>query len=157
MTSIVYIKSYMDDIQQPFERFLKFHRRQWTLYLLGCTAMAIGTIVSVLTPGDNPWFVLLPTGAFFGLMVLLAVVARVRHRAEFARESKRIWHDEWTLRGMNRAKGIALLAVIFAQAPLMFFMADLPKPSVAGMGGMTIAIGCGAMAAAFLYFTREPQ
>jgi uncharacterized membrane protein YfcA len=147
----------MNDIQQPFERFLKFHRRQWTLYLLGCTGMAIGTIVGVLTPGDNPRFVLFPTGAFFGLMIVLALVARVRHRAEFARESKRIWNDEWTLRGMNRAKGIALLAVIFAQAPLMFFMADVSPPSVAGMGGMTIAIGCGTMAAAFLYFTREPQ
>src|SRR5688572_3294558 len=122
MKFILYIKSPMNDMHQPFERFLKFHRRQWTLYLLGCTAMALGTIVGVLTPGDNPWFVLLPTGAFFGLMVLLAVVARVRHRAEFARESKRIWNDEWTLRGMNRAKGIALLAVMFAQAPLMFFM-----------------------------------
>ena len=147
----------MPNVQLPSERHLRFHRRQSIIYLLGCTAMAIGTMVSVLTPGGNPRFVLFPTGTFFGLMVLLAVAARVRHRAEFARESKRIWNDEWTLRGMNRAKGIALLAVIFAQAPLMFFMADVSPPSVAGMGGMTVAIGCGTMAAAFLYFTREPQ
>ena len=145
----------MPNLQLPSERHLRFHRRQWIIYLMGCTAMAVGTIVAVLTPGDNPRFVTIPTAAFFGLMIVLGLVERVRRRAEYEREGKRIWSDEWTLRGMNRAKGIALLTTIFAQAPLMFFMAYVPpKPSVVGMGVMTVALGCGTWAATYLYHTR---
>jgi len=148
----------MSTDQIPAERQLRFHRRQWFIYLMGCTAMAVGTIVGVIDPADMPGWVILPTGLFFGLMIVLAVVERLRHREEFAREGKRIQSDEWTIQGMNRAKGQALLMVIFAQVPLMFFMADVPaKPSVAGMGGMTIALGCATMAASFLYHTREPR
>jgi uncharacterized membrane protein len=143
-------------IELPEDRYLKFHRRQWTIYLMGCTAMAIGTMASVLDPADEPpsW-VLLPIGLFFGLMILLAVVARLRYREEFARERKRILSDEWMAQGLRRATGRAFLIVMLAQAPLMFFMADVPQnPSVAGMGGMTVALGCAAMAALYLYYTR---
>jgi hypothetical protein len=99
--------------------------------------------------------VTIPTDALFGIMIVLALVERVRRRAEFERETKRIWSDEWTLQGMRRAHGLALLVVIFGQGPLMFFMAYVPpRPSVVGMGAMTVALGCGAMAAGFLYQTR---
>jgi hypothetical protein len=47
------------------ERHLKFHQRQWIIYLMGCAAMAVGTIIAVLTPGENPEVVLVPTGVFF--------------------------------------------------------------------------------------------
>lgn len=140
------------------ERALKFHRRQWFIYLLGCTAMAVGTIVAVIDPADRPGWVILPTGLFFGLMIALALIERIRHREEFAREGKRIYSDEWTIQGMRRATGRALLTVILAQGPLMFFMAYVPEePSVAGMGGMTVALGCATLAASFLYHTREPR
>jgi hypothetical protein len=141
--------------EAPAERHLKFHRRQWLIYLMGCTAMAVGTIVSVLDPADKPGWVILPTGLFFGLMIVLGVVERIRHREEFARERKRIQSDEWTIQGMRRATGLALLTVILAQGPLMFFMAYAPEErSVGGMGGLTIALGCAVMAASYLYHTR---
>lgn len=145
----------MPNVQLPAERQLRFHRRQLIIYLMGCTAMAVGTIVAVLTPGDNPKIVLIPTCVFFGLMIALAVVERVRRREEYEREGKRIWSDEWTRRGMSRASKIAMLTMIFAQPPLAFFMALVPpKPSVAGMSMMTVALGCGTWAASYLYHTR---
>jgi hypothetical protein len=92
---------------------------------------------------------------FFGLLFLVTLVERLRHRAEFDREAKRIWTDEWTLRGMNRSQGIAMLTMIFAQPPLSAFMAYVPQePSVVGMSMMTIALGCGTWAGSYLYFTR---
>jgi hypothetical protein len=145
----------MIDINDSAERHLKFHRRQWIIYLMACTAIAVGTIIAVLMPGDNPRFVIAPAGALFGIMIVLALVERVRRRTEFQKERKRIWSDEWTVQGMRRAHGLAMMVVIFGQVPLMFFMAYVPlEPSVAGMGGMTVALGCGAMAAGFLYHTR---
>jgi hypothetical protein len=144
--------------QLPAERALKFHRRQWFIYLMSCTAMAVGTVVAVVGPAVKPGWVILPTGLFFGVMILLAVVERLRHREEFAREGKRIPSDEWTIQGMNRAKGRALLTVILAQGPLMFFMAYVPEePSVASMGAMTVALGCATMAASYLYQTRASR
>jgi hypothetical protein len=117
--------------------------------------MAVGTIIAVLTPGENPEVVLVPTFAFFGLMIVLSVVERVLRRAEYEREKKRIWSDEWTLRGMNRSKGIAMLTIVFAQVPLGMFMSYIPpEPSVIGMGMMTTALGCGTWAASYLYHTR---
>lgn len=148
----------MSNVQLPSDRFLRFHRRQWLLYLLGCSAMAIGTIVAVLLPGKNPGVVLVPTLVFFIPMIVLLLVERVRHRTEFEREGKRIYSDEWMLRGMNRARGIAMLVTIFAQAPLVFFMSYVPpEPSVPGVSGMTVALGCGTLAASYLYLTREPR
>ena len=147
------------DVQLPSDRFLRFHRRQWLIYLLGCSAMAICIILAALLPGkQNPEFVAVPTLVFFIPMIVLLLVERVRRRAEFEREGKRIHTDEWMLRGMNRARGIAMLVTMFAQAPLVFFMSYVPpEPSAAGMAGMTIAIGCGTMAASYLYLTREPR
>jgi len=145
----------MSTAQPPSERHLRFHRRQWFLYLLGCTAGAVGTIFVVFDPVDKPRIVLVPTLAFFGLMIVLALVERVRRRSEFERERVRIWSDEWTIQGLNRAKGIAMLTMVFAQVPLMFFMALVPpEPSVVGMGCMTVALGCGTWAASYLYQTR---
>jgi hypothetical protein len=140
----------------PADRHLKFHRRQWFIYLMGCTAMAVGIMISALDPAEKPTaWAIRPTLVLFGLMIVLAVVERLRHREEFARERKRILNDEWMARGMSRAAGRALLVAMFAQAPLMFFMAYVPKkPSVAGMGGMTIALGCATLAASYLYYTR---
>jgi hypothetical protein len=38
----------------------------------------------------------------------------------------------------------------------MFFMAYVPpEPSVVGMGMMTTALGCGVMAAGYLFHSRE--
>ena len=137
------------------ERHLRFHRRQWFLYLLGCTAMAVGTVVAVLAPGDDPRSVIIPTSAFFGLMIVLGVVEHVRRRSELEREGKRIRSDEWMLRGMNRAKRDALLTIVFVQVPLAMFMAYIPpEPSVIGMAMMTTALGCGVWAASYLYHTR---
>ena len=49
----------------------------------------------------------------------------------------------------------ALVTVILGQVPLMFFMAYVPEePSVVGMGTLTVALGCGAMAASFLIRSR---
>jgi hypothetical protein len=146
----------MSDVQVPAERALRFHRRQWIIYLMGCTAMAIGIVVAVLMPGDDPGVVIWPTVGLFGLMIVLAFVERVRHREEHRKEYARIMKDEWTLRGMNRALSVAFRTVIFGQVPLMFFMAYVPEePSVAGMGVGTVAFGCATWAASFLYHTRE--
>lgn len=152
----------MTNLELPSEHHLRFHRRQWVIYLLACIAMAAGTVVRVLIPEETtrPLFPLhsLPTFGLFALMILLSLVERVRHRAEFEREKKRIWTDEWTLRGLNRAQGIAMLTMIFAQVPLAFFMAYVPRePSVVGMCMMTGALGAGTWAATYLYFTREPR
>jgi hypothetical protein len=43
----------MPNAESPSEHHLRFHRRQWIIYLLGCTTMAAGTIVMVLAPGMN--------------------------------------------------------------------------------------------------------
>ena len=150
----------MTTVHLPSERHFRLHRRQWLLYLLGCTAMGVGTIVAVLTPGENAEYVLIPTGTLFALMFALGFVERIRRRAEFEREMKRIRQDEWTHRGLSRSVGIALRYVIFGQVPLMFFMAYVPpEPSVEGvalgMGMVTTALGCGVMAASYLYYTRE--
>ena len=149
----------MTDVHLPSERHFRLHRRQWFLYLLGCTAMGVGTIVAVLTPGDNSGYVIIPTFALFALMVAIGLFERVRRRTEFKREMRRIQQDEWTLRCHSRAVGQALLTVIFGQVPLMFFMAYAPpEPSIEGaamgMGLLTIALGCGAMAASYLYYIR---
>ncbi len=145
----------MPTVKLPSERHLRFHRRQWIIYLLGCTAMAVGTIIAVLTPGENPEIVLIPTGGFFALMIVLGLVTRVRWRSDFAREQKRIWSDEWTLRGMQRSSRNAVLTMICAQPALAFFMALVPpEPSVVGMSMMTVALGCGTWAASYLYHTR---
>jgi hypothetical protein len=115
--------------------------------------MAVGTVIAVFT--ENSQIVLIPTGGFFSLMFVIGFVERVRRRAEFEREMKRIQSDEWMLRGMNRAKGIGMMTMIFAQLPLMFFMALVPpEPSIVGMGVMTVALGCGSWAASYLYHTR---
>jgi hypothetical protein len=146
----------MPNVQLPSDRHLKFHRRQWFIYLLGCSAMAVGTLVAVLLPGeDDAAVVLIPTSGFFGLMILLGLVEWRRRRADFEREKQRIWSDEWMLRGMHRSLSFAFRTVIFAQGPLMFFMAYVPQePSVAGMGVMTVALGCATWAAGYLYYTR---
>jgi hypothetical protein len=145
----------MSEVHQAAEHHLKFHRRQFFIYLLGCSAMAIGTIVAVLTPGENPGIAVGPTMGFFALMVVLWVAERVRHRAEFKREFKRIVTDEWTQRGMHRSTRIAMMTMVFAQPPLSVFMAYVPEePSVVGMSMMTIALGCGTWAATYLYYTR---
>jgi hypothetical protein len=145
----------MTEIQLPSERHFRLHRRQWLLYLLGCTAMGVGTIVAVLTPGENPEYILVPTVTLFALMFALGLVERVRRRTEFEREMKRIQQDEWTQRGLTRSVSMALRSVIFGQVPLIFFMAYVPpEPSIVGMGCMTVALGCGVMAASYLYHTR---
>ena len=146
----------MADVQLPSDRHLRFHRRQWVIYLLGCIAMAVGTIIAVLMPGDDDArVVLIPTFGFFGLMVVLSAIEQVRRRTEFEREKERIWTDEWMLRGLHRSLGFALRTVIFAQVPLMFFMAYVPaEPSVVGMGVMTVALGCATWAASYLHYTR---
>ncbi len=145
----------MTEIQLPSERHFRLHRRQWFLYLLGCTAMGVGTIVAVLTPGENPEYILVPTVTLFALMFALGLVERVRRRTEFEREMKRIQQDEWTQRGLTRSVSMALRSVIFGQVPLIFFMAYVPpEPSIVGMGCMTVALGCGVMAANYLYHTR---
>jgi hypothetical protein len=88
-------------------------------------------------------------------MFALGFIERARRRTEFKREMKRIQKDEWIQRCMSRAVGKALLTVIFTQIPLVFFMAYVPpEPSVLGMGMMTTALGCGVMAAGYLYYTR---
>ena len=149
----------MTEIHLPSERHFRLHRRQWLLYLLGCTAMGVGTIVAVLTPGEQTGFILIPTVTLFALMFALGYFERFRRRAEFKREMKRIQQDEWIQRSLRRSVGIALRYVIFGQVPLMFFMAYVPPEPTAegvalGMGMMTMALGCGVMAASYLYHTR---
>ncbi len=145
----------MNNIQLPSERHLRFFRRQWLLYLLGCTAMAVGTIVAVLMPGVQPELIMIPMFSAFGLMVAIHLIERARHRAEYKQEMLRILQDEWTHYGLKRSQGIALLSVIFAQVPLACFMAYVPtEPSVVGMACMTVALGCGVLAAGILYYTR---
>ena len=145
----------MPTVELPAERYLRFHRRQWMIYLLGCTAMALGTIVAVLTPGENPEIVLVPTLGFFALMIALGLIERARRRLEFERETQRILKDEWTRQGMHRSLSIAMRTMVFAQPALGAFMTYVPpEPSVVGMGMMTIALGCGTWAASYLYYTR---
>jgi hypothetical protein len=80
---------------------------------------------------------------------------RARGGKAYDAESKRIRQDEWITSSMRISSRDALLAVIFAQGPLMFFMAYVPpEPSVVGMGMMTTALGCGAFAWSYLYRTR---
>ena len=149
----------MATVKIPSERLFKYHRRQWQLYLLFCVVMAIGTVVAVLMPGDNPSVVLVPTFGILTLMFVLHVVVRGRNASEYAIELKRIGQDEWIASSMKRSSGIALRAVIFAQVPLMFFVAYVPpeastESSVVGMGMMTTALGCGVFAASFLFHSR---
>jgi uncharacterized membrane protein YfcA len=145
----------MADIRLPSERHYRHHRRQWQIHLLFCAVMAIGTVAAVLVPGDNPGFVLWPAGVVLILMVGAGVMMRARGGKAYDAESKRIRHDEWITSSMRISSRDALLAVIFAQGPLMFFMAYVPpEPSVVGMGMMTTALGCGAFAWSYLYRTR---
>jgi hypothetical protein len=117
--------------------------------------MGVGNIVAVLTPGENPEYVLVPSVTLFSLMFALGFLEQARRRTEFKREMKRIQQDEWTQRGLRRSVSLALRTVIFGQVPLVFFMAYVPpEPSVIGMGLMTVALGCGVMAASYLYYTR---
>jgi uncharacterized membrane protein YfcA len=148
------------NIQVPSERHFRFHRRQWIIYLMGCTAMAIGAVAGLMPGYDGANVVLIPTAGFFGLMIALGLLERVRHREEYEREKKRILTDEWMLRGMNRSLGFAFRTVILGQVPLMFFVAYVPpepsvSSSVVGMGVMTVALGCAVWAAGYLYHTRE--
>ena len=145
----------MSNVKVPSERHLAYHRRHWQLYLLFCAVMAIGTVVAVLLPGDNPEIVLAPTAAVFMVMLAYYFAVRGRDTTEYNHELRRIEQDEWFASGRNWARRDALLTVIFAQVPLMFFMALVPpKPSVAGMGMMTTAVGCGAYTASYLLRTR---
>jgi hypothetical protein len=145
----------MSDAPLAAERLYSFHRRQFWIYLIGCSLMAVGTVVAVLTPGENPGIAVGPTLGVFTLMVVLGLVERVKHRAVFEREGRRIATDEWTQRGMSRARSVAMFTMVFAQPPLSLFMAYVPEaPSVVGMSMMTIALGCGTWAAAYLYYTR---
>ena len=140
----------------PSERLFKHHRRQWQLYLLFCSLMAIGTVVAVIIPGENPEFVLWPTSIVFALMFAIHLIVRSRNAQEFREESRRIRQDEWIVASLQRSQRQAFGAVIFGQAPLMFFMALVPpEPSVVGMGMMTTALGCGVMAAGYLFHSRE--
>jgi hypothetical protein len=148
----------MPDIRVPSEDHFRFHRRFWQVYLLFCAAMAIGTVVAVLLPGDNPAIVLVPAGGVLitlNLMIAHRLVARRRDVKEYDAELRRIGQDEWLALSRRKALRDALLAVIFAQGPLMFFMAYVPPaPSVVGMGMLTTAIGCGVYAGSYLHRSR---
>ena len=149
----------MADIKVPSERHYKYHRRQWQLYLLFCSLMAIGTIFAVLIPGEQPELVLAPTAVVFTLMFALHLVVRGRNATEYKEELTRILQDEWFATSANRSYRVALATVIFAQVPLMFFVAYVPREptvegSVLGMGMMTTALGCGAFAAIYLFHSR---
>ncbi len=140
----------------PSERLFKHHRRQWQLYLLFCVVMAIGTIVAVILPGENSEFVMVPASLVLALMVATQLILRSRNAQEYREESRRIRQDEWIVASLQRSQRQAFGAVIFGQAPLMFFMALVPpEPSVVGMGMMTTALGCGVMAAGYLFLSRE--
>ena len=54
----------MPTIQLPPNATSSSTGRQWIIYLMGCAAMA-GTIIGVLTPGENLEVVFVPTGVFF--------------------------------------------------------------------------------------------
>ena len=140
----------------PSERLFKHHRRQWQLYLLFCVVMAIGTIIAILLPREDPEIVLVPAVLVFALMFALHLIERARNAEEYQEELRRINYDEWMIASRNRSLRLALLTVIFGQVPLMFFMSLVPpEPSVAGMGMMTTALGCGVFAAGYLFHGRE--
>lgn len=118
--------------------------------------MAIGSVIAVLLPGENPEVVLGPAGLVLALMAALHLIVRGRNAEEFKGEFRRINEDEWIVATRDRSQRLAFLAVIFAQVPLMFFMAYVPpEPSVLGMGLMTTALGCGVFAAGYLFYSRE--
>jgi uncharacterized membrane protein YfcA len=145
----------MSTIKLPSERHLKYHRRQWQLYLLVGAVMAVGTVVAELLPGENPEVVLGPAAAVFMLMLALYLVVRGRDTSAYKEELTRIMQDEWFASSRNRSRRDALLTVVFAQVPLTFFMAYVPpEPSVVGMGMMTTALGGGVFAASYLFRTR---
>ncbi len=145
----------MANIKLPSERHFRYHRHQWQLYLLYCTVIAIGTIVAVLTPGENPEFVIGPALVVFLLMFVLHLAVRGRNATEYYEELRRIAGDEWFASNQRSSGRVALLTVIFAQVPLMFFMAYVPpEPSVFGMGLMTAALACGTFAASYLFYSR---
>lgn len=140
----------------PSERLFKHHRRQWQLYLLFCIVGAVGTVIAVLLPGDNPRVVQVPTLFVLAVMFVLHLIVRVRNAEEYQAERRRIYEDEWILGSLHRSQRQALMAVIFSQVPLMFFMAYVPpEPSVVGMGMMTVWVGCAVMAGGYLFHSRE--
>jgi uncharacterized membrane protein YfcA len=142
----------------PSERLYKHHRRQWQRYLLFCVVSAVGSVIAILIPGEseNPKVLLMPVLSVLALMVAAHLVARWRNAAEFREETRRIVSDEWIQGSLHRSQRQALMAVIFGQGPLMFFMAYVPpEPSVFGMGMVTVMLGCGVMAGGFLFHTRE--
>ncbi len=147
--------SVMTNVQMPSERHFRYHRHLMLLYLLLCTVMAVGTVVAVLTPGENSEFALVPEAIVLVFMTALTLVVRGRRGKDHKREMRRIWQDEWLIRCQDRSRRTALLTVILIQVPLMVFMDYVPpEPSVVGMGSMTIAVGCGAFAAGYLYHSR---
>ncbi len=145
----------MTNVQLPSERHFRYHRHHMLLYLLLCTVMAVGTVVAVLTPGENSEFALVPEVIVLVFMTALTLVVRGRRGKDHKREMRRIMQDEWIIRCQARARHTALLTVILVQVPLMPFMAYVPpEPSVFGMGSMTVAVGCGVFAAGYLYHSR---
>jgi uncharacterized membrane protein YfcA len=141
----------MSDIRVPSEQFFQYHRRYWQLYLVYCVALGAGTLVAVLIPGQQPLIVVVPALVVAGLLVIYRFVVRRRDAKTHDEQLKRIERDEWVIQSRSRARRDALLTVIIAQGPLMLFMGGVPdKPSVAGMGMMTVALGAGVYTASLL-------
>jgi len=146
----------------PAERHLRIHRRQWLIYLTSCAAIAVGTYVALMIPVNRRLVFLISIVAVLGLLALvglLVLAERARHRAEYEREQERIRGDEWVQGAQNRAVRIAFGTMIMIQVPLASLFTYGPPsphgPSVLGMAMLTMALGCGAWAASFLFLTRE--
>jgi uncharacterized membrane protein YfcA len=71
----------------PSERLFKHHQRQWQLYLLFCVVMAIGSVIAVLLPGENPEVVLVPTVLVLAVMLALHLIVRGATRRSTGRSS----------------------------------------------------------------------
>jgi hypothetical protein len=71
-----------------------------------------------------------------------------------------VFQDEWSRATRNRACRTAFALTMWAQVPLMWFMANVPPdPSdvgILGMAALTMTVGLAAFFGAYLYYGRQP-
>lgn len=148
----------------PSERYYVVYQRSMVAGLLFVVCLGAYELVKVLRPasGRPEWGDLLGLVIVAAYLVLLLVMQLVTLRGRLWRardpEVQTILRDEWTLANRSRAFQMAFWVMVWAQVPLMFFMAVVPpQPSVLGMAAMTMALGLGAFFATYLYHSRRPS
>jgi hypothetical protein len=151
----------IDPIEDPSERFLRFHRRKMiALLIVGVAVGAIG-LALMLTPTGPAWrsisrASLVPIA--IAVVVVVQLMARTRRWAPDSPEVRRASDDEWQRTVMDQASRTALIVVLIAQWPLALMLGFLefppPRASMA-MAMATITVGLATQLGLSLYLDRE--